>query len=64
MLDNTLSIHRAGWTQDDLHAYKHLHLPVRHNGKTIAPINEDYFVRTKGFANKRDLQLLNLPQPL
>jgi len=64
MLENTLSPHRPAWTQDDLHAYKHLHLPVRHNGKVVAPINRDHFVRTQGFASRRDLDLTNPAQPL
>lgn len=62
--ENKLSIHRPAWTQDDIYAHRHLHLPVRKNGKVVAPINKNYFVRTEGFASKRDLDLTNPAQPL
>ena len=64
MLENKLSIHRPGWTQNDREAYRHLHLPVRHNGRVVAPINKFHFDRTGGFASKRDLDLTNPAQPL
>lgn len=59
MLNNNLSIHRPAWTQGDLKAGNHLHLPVRKDGKVIALIHKNYFLRTKGFAKYEDLlQLL------
>ena len=39
------STNRPAWTQDDLHAYKHLRRP----GHEIV---KDYFVKTKGLINK------------
>ena len=48
--ENTLSICRLAWTSNDMQAYRHLHLQK----KTI----QDYFIRTQGFANVRDLRLV------
>lgn len=48
--ENTLSICRPAWTSADMQAYKHLHLQK----KTIP----NYFIKTKGFANVRDLRLV------
>lgn len=48
--ENTLTVCRPAWLQDDLNAYRHLHLT-----KTIV---EDHFVKSEGFASKRDLQLV------
>ena len=54
LTENTLSIHRPSWTHEDLRAYNHLHLPVRENGRVIAAIRKDHFIRTGGFASGQD----------
>ena len=52
------SIHRPAWTQDNLHAYRHLYLPVRNkHRKVVAPIRKNHFLRTQGFLHYSDLQL-------
>jgi hypothetical protein len=47
---NTMSIHRPAWTHDDLHAFNHCFRVKR--------IDKGFFTRTKGFAKKEDLVLL------
>lgn len=42
-----LSLLRPAWTQDDLHAYRHLHLRDR--------VIENHFVKTQGFRTMADL---------
>lgn len=46
--DNELSIHRPGWTQADLNAYRHLH--------RYGKIEEAHFVKTKGFTTVPELK--------
>lgn len=42
------SAHRPGWTQADLHAYRHLH--------RFGEIRRNHFVGTRGFATMSDLR--------
>lgn len=44
--DDSRSLNRPAWTQDDLHAYRHKHLTQRHKG--WLSIIKDYYVKTKG----------------
>lgn len=50
-----MSIHRPAWTQDDLHAFNHCFRVKR--------IDRNFFLRTKGFAKKEDLAVVNSIQP-
>jgi len=48
--ENDMSILRPAWTHEDLFAFRHLHL-----SKVKV---KNHFVNSKGFASKRDLQLV------
>lgn len=48
--ENHMTVLRPAWTQDDLNAYNHLHL-----SKVKV---ENHFIKTRGFASKRDLRLV------
>jgi len=49
--ENLMSIHRPAYTQNDLYAFNHCFRVKR--------IDKGFFTRTKGFAKKEDLALLN-----
>ncbi len=49
--ENLMSLHRPAWVQADLRAFNHCFRVKR--------IDYNFFVRTKGFAKKEDLALLN-----
>ena len=48
---HTMSVHRPAWTSDDLNAFNHCYRVKR--------IDRNFFLKTKGFAKKEDLALLN-----
>jgi len=48
---NAMSIHRPAWIQVDLYAFNHCFRVKR--------IDKNHFLKTKGFAKKEDLALLN-----
>ena len=48
---NSMSVHRPAWTQSDLLAFNHCFRVKR--------IDHNFFLKTKGFAKKEDLVLLN-----
>jgi len=51
---NTMSVHRPAWVQNDLHAFNHCFRVKR--------IDQNFFLKTRGFAKKEDLALLNSVQ--
>ena len=51
---NAMSIHRPAWVQGDLFAFNHCFRVKR--------IDKNFFLKTKGFAKKEDLALLNSTQ--
>lgn len=54
ILENKLSTHRPAWASKGFDQYNHLHMPARKNGKVVAPIRENHFIKTAGFATVRD----------
>ena len=53
-MENELSIHRPAWTSAGFDQHNHLHMPARKNGRVVAPIRKDHFIKTAGFANIHD----------
>jgi len=53
-MENELSVHRPAWTSTGFDAHDHLHMPARKNGRVVAPIRENHFTKTAGFATVRD----------
>lgn len=51
---NVMSVHRPAWIQNDLHAFN--------NCYRVKRIDKNFFIRTKGFAKKEGLALLNSVQ--
>ncbi len=47
---NTMSVHRPAWITDDLNSFNHCFRVKR--------IDKNFFLKTKGFAKKEDLVLL------